>query len=151
MLWKPVVYLTEDRSIEDNTLMQVYAIENNVVRDEEMDQGIYLSLLPKPYISGMNVSIGSYGDGMTNEFDFSSIYIFFDYLIGFLKKENYGFLQFTAGLDELELDATAHFVTVAVITSFALPILVGILAAIFIIKRKISGQSSRPTYREIND
>jgi hypothetical protein len=71
MLWKPVVYLTEDRSIEDNTLMQVYGMQNNVTRDEMMDRGIYLSLLPQPYISALNVSIGAYGDGMKNEFDFS--------------------------------------------------------------------------------
>jgi hypothetical protein len=71
MLWKPVVYLTEDRSIEDNTLMQVYGMQNNVTRDEMIDRGIYLSLLPQPYISALNVSIGAYGDGMKNEFDFS--------------------------------------------------------------------------------
>lgn len=71
MLWKPVVYLTEDRSIEDNTLMQIYKIQNNVIRDETIDQGIYLSLLPQPYISALNVSIGAYGDGMKTEFDFS--------------------------------------------------------------------------------
>lgn len=132
MLWKPVVYLTEDRSIEDNTLMQIKKIQNNVIRDETIDQGIYLSLLPQPYISALNVSIGAYGDG-------------------FFKKENFGFLQFTAGLDKLEPDQTGHFVTVAVIVSFALPLIVGIIAAIFILKRKISGESSNVTYREIND
>ncbi len=74
-----------------------------------------------------------------------------NYFIGFFKKENFGFLQFTAGLDKLEPDQTGHFVTVAVIVSFALPLIVGIIAAIFILKRKISGESSNVTYREIND
>ena len=70
MLWKPVVYLTEDRSIEDNTLMQVYKLENGVKRDETVDRGIYLSLLSEPNVSGLNVSVGSYGDGMmNNKFD----------------------------------------------------------------------------------
>ncbi len=76
MLWKPVVYLTEDRSIEDNTLMQVYTLQNSVKRDETVDEGIYLSLLPQPYISAMNVSIGAYGDGMMNEFNYSKFILF---------------------------------------------------------------------------
>lgn len=72
-------------------------------------------------------------------------------LIGFFSKENYGFLQFTAGLDELQPDATAQFVTVAVVVSFALPVLVAIIAIIIILKRRFSHQPSRIAYDEINN
>jgi hypothetical protein len=63
MLWKPVVYLSEERSIEENTLMQVYSIKNNITLDQNIDQGIYYSILPKPNVSAFNVSLGETADG----------------------------------------------------------------------------------------
>lgn len=73
------------------------------------------------------------------------------FVVGFFLKENYGFLQFSAGLDDLQPDATAKFVTAAVIVSFALPILVGAIAVIIILKRRFSRQPTRHAYGEINN
>lgn len=64
MLWKPVVYLDDSRSIEQNTLMQIYSLKNNLPLLDS-DQGIYRSLY-KPaasYVTGMNVSWGQANDG----------------------------------------------------------------------------------------
>ncbi|CAF0772024.1 unnamed protein product [Adineta ricciae] len=123
MLWKPVVYQSEDRTIEQNTLMQIYGVENNFILDPTIDQGIYRSILPVPVVSAFNVSLGQANDG-------------------FFTKTNYTFVQFTAGLDLLEPDSTAGFVTVALIVSLALPAIVGVTAVIFMIKRKVSPPSS---------
>jgi hypothetical protein len=64
MLWKPVVYLSEERTIEDNTLMQIYQIKNQITLDENIDQGIYYSIFAKPNVSAFNVSLGATTDGM---------------------------------------------------------------------------------------
>lgn len=69
--------------------------------------------------------------------------------LGFFKKENYGFLQFAAGLDDLQPDATAQFVTIAVIVSFALPVLVAIIAVILFLKRKFSTSKRSEGYTTI--
>jgi hypothetical protein len=66
MLWKPVVYLSEDRTIEQNTLMQIYSINNNVALDNNTDEGIYRAILLRPYVSAFNVSLGQTKDGRTN-------------------------------------------------------------------------------------
>lgn len=71
-------------------------------------------------------------------------------LIGFFSKENYGFIQFTAGLDKLEPDATAVFITVALIISLALPATVAIIALIVTLRRRFSKQSSN-SYNAIRD
>ena len=63
MLWKPVVYQSEDRTIEQNTLMHVYSIKNNFPLDPKVDQGIYYSLLPQPTVSAFNISLGQANDG----------------------------------------------------------------------------------------
>jgi len=133
MLWKPVVYLSEDRTIEQNTLMQVYLpISNNVTIDPSVDRGIFHSILPSPHVvSGFLVSLGQASDG-------------------FFAKTNYTFIQFTAGLDVLEPDSTKAFVTVALIISLALPGLVAIIAGIFIIKRRFSKQPTS-SYNAIDD
>jgi hypothetical protein len=68
MLWKPVVYQSEDRTIEQNTLMKVYEIENYVFLDPEIDQGIFYSILPHPTVSAFNISLGQANDGMKNVF-----------------------------------------------------------------------------------
>ncbi|CAF1381874.1 unnamed protein product [Adineta steineri] len=121
MLWKPVVYQSEDRTIEQNTLMQVYEIDNNFTLDKENDQGIFFALLSKPKVSAFNISLGQANDG-------------------FFTKTNYTFIQFTAGLDLLEPDSTQQFVTIALIVSLALPVIVGVIAIIFMIKRRFSPQ-----------
>ena len=64
MLWKPVVYQSEDRTIEQNTLMQIYDVENNFTLDPKIDQGIYRSILPVPVVSAFNVSLGQANDGI---------------------------------------------------------------------------------------
>ncbi len=68
MLWKPVVYQSEDRTIEQNTLMKVYGIKNNVRLDPKIDQGIFYSILPQPTVSAFNISLGQANDGMKNVF-----------------------------------------------------------------------------------
>jgi len=68
MLWKPVVYLSEERTIEDNTLMQIYPIKNQITLDENIDQGIYYSIFAKPNVSAFNVSLGATTDGMNKWF-----------------------------------------------------------------------------------
>jgi hypothetical protein len=66
MLWKPVVYLSEERTIEENTLMQIYPIKNGITLDENDDQGIYYSIFKKPNVSAFNVSLGATNDGRNN-------------------------------------------------------------------------------------
>lgn len=64
MLWKPVVYLDDSRSIEQNTLMQIYSLTNNITL-QDGDQGIFRSLY-KPsasYVAAFNVSWGQANDG----------------------------------------------------------------------------------------
>ena len=68
MLWKPVVYQSDDRSVENTTLMHVYELQNQVTSDST-DEGIFLSLLHKPYVSALNLSIGANSDGMKNRID----------------------------------------------------------------------------------
>ena len=70
--------------------------------------------------------------------------------IGFFVKENYTFIQLTAGLGYLEADSTKVFITIALITSLALPGLVGIIAFMFIVKRRFS-QSSSSSYDPIDN
>ncbi|CAF1019509.1 unnamed protein product [Rotaria sordida] len=131
MLWKPVVYQSEDRSVEQSTLMQIYDIKNNVTLDPNIDQGTFYSLLSHPFVSAFNLSIGQAKDG-------------------FFAKTNYTFIQFTAGLDYLEPDSTKVFVTVALIASLALPALVAIVALIFILRRRFSRQT-QSSYNAIDD
>ncbi|CAM4772897.1 unnamed protein product [Rotaria magnacalcarata] len=123
MLWKPVVYQSAERSIEQNTLMEIYKIKNNVALDSHIDQGIYYSILPHPMVSAFNISLGQTKDG-------------------FFTKTNYTFIQFAAGLDVLQPDSTTKFVSVALIASLALPGIVAIIAVIFIIKRRVSQQAA---------
>ena len=63
MLWKPVVYQSEDRTIEQNTLMHVYDIKNNITLNETIDQGIFYSILRQPTVSAFNISLGQANDG----------------------------------------------------------------------------------------
>jgi len=126
MLWKPVVYLDDSRSIEQNTLMQIYPLINSIAL-KDTDQGIYRSFYKSPasYVSSFNVSWGQANDG-------------------FFAKSNYTFVQFTAALNDLETDSTQMFVTVALIISLALPALVAVIALILFLKRRFS--SSSPTF-----
>jgi len=64
MLWKPVVYLSEERTIEENTLMHTYQMKNQITLDEYIDQGIYYSIFVKPNVSAFNVSLGETADGI---------------------------------------------------------------------------------------
>lgn len=70
MLWKPIVYLTDDRSVEDNTLMQIYDIENGISINSTTDRGMAFSLFHEPYVSIMKVSIGASSDGRRRRDDF---------------------------------------------------------------------------------
>jgi hypothetical protein len=69
--------------------------------------------------------------------------------IGFFKASNYSFIQFTAGLDILKPDSTTQFVTIGLIISLALPAIVAIIALIFMVKRRLSKQTSS-SYNMIN-
>ncbi|CAF3422962.1 unnamed protein product, partial [Rotaria sp. Silwood2] len=131
LLWKPVVYQSEDRTVEQNTLMHIYDLKNNVTIDRNIDQGIFYSFLAYPSVSAFNISLGEVNDG-------------------FFAKTNYTFIQFTAGIEYLETDSTKVFVTVALIASLALPGLVAIIAFIFILKRRFTRQSSS-SYDAIDD
>ena len=64
------------------------------------------------------------------------------FVLGYFSKTGYAFVQFTAGLDKLQPDSVAGFVTVAAIVSFALPVLVGIVAGIFMLRRRFAANSS---------
>ncbi len=64
MLLKPVVYQSVDRSIEKNTLMEIYDLENNISLQPFIDQGIFIALYEKPYVSGFNISLGRAKDGL---------------------------------------------------------------------------------------
>ena len=63
MLWKPVSYLSDDRSVEDNSLMHVYDLQNGITINSTVERGMFLSLYRQPYVSAMKVSIGASGDG----------------------------------------------------------------------------------------
>lgn len=67
MLWKPVAYLTDERSVEDNTLMHVYDLQNSITINSTVDRGMFLSLFTQPYVSAMKVSIGASSDGRGKE------------------------------------------------------------------------------------
>lgn len=66
MLWKPVVYQSEGRSIEQTTLMKIYKMNNNITMNPLVDEGIFYSILPHPLVSGFNISLGASNDGMIN-------------------------------------------------------------------------------------
>jgi hypothetical protein len=122
LLWKPVVYQTVDRSIEKNTLMGIYNLNNNISLSQTIDQGLFNALYNKPYVSGFNISFGRAKDG-------------------FFAKTNYSFIQLTSGLDILEMDSIKQFITLALILSLALPCLVAFIALIFIFKRRCTRQN----------
>ena len=71
--------------------------------------------------------------------------------LGFFKKYNYTFVQFTAGLDELEVDSTKQFVSIALIVSLALPALVGLIALIFVLKRRFTSERYVSNYDTISN
>ncbi len=82
MLWKPIVYGTVKRTTEDNTLMQIYDLENNVLLDQSNDQGIFRALYKQFYISAFNISLGCSKDSKS-KFSFfysSNICIFQNFL-----------------------------------------------------------------------
>ncbi len=68
MLWKPVVYRSEERTIEENTLMQIYSIKNHLPLEQDTDQGIYNALFVKPTVAAFNVSLGARDDGRKTSF-----------------------------------------------------------------------------------
>jgi hypothetical protein len=83
--------------------------------------------------------------------EFSSQFIInFVFYIGFFAKSNYSFIQFTAGLDTLEMDSVKQFVIFALLLSLALPALIAVIALIFIIKRRYS-QQNLSSYDVIQD
>ncbi|CAF1158275.1 unnamed protein product [Adineta steineri] len=131
MLWKPVVYQSDDRSIEKNTLMNVYNLSNKIDLQPLIDQGIFIALYKKPYVSAFNVSFGRANDG-------------------FFTKSNYTFIQFTAGLEILQTDSIKQFVTLALLLSLAIPCLVAVIAFIFIMKRRCTRQNTT-SYDIIDD
>jgi hypothetical protein len=63
MLWKPVVYQSVDRSIEKNTLMEIYDLKNNIPLSKS-DQGIFNALYGPLFVSGFNISFGRAKDGL---------------------------------------------------------------------------------------
>ena len=65
MLWKPVVYQSIDRSLDKTTLMNVYALRNNISLQPTIDQGIFDALYIKPSVSAWNISLGRAGDGLS--------------------------------------------------------------------------------------
>ena len=71
--------------------------------------------------------------------------------LGFFKKYNYTFVQFTVGLDQLEPDSTKQFVSIALIISLALPALVGLIAVIFFVKRRCSSERFVSNYDTISN
>lgn len=71
--------------------------------------------------------------------------------LGFFKKYNYTFVQFTVGLDQLEPDSSARFVSIALIISLALPTLVGLIAVIFFVKRRCSSERYASNYDTISN
>ncbi|CAF1232747.1 unnamed protein product [Adineta steineri] len=131
MLWKPVVYQSDDRSIEKNTLMNVYNLSNKIDLQPLIDQGIFIALYKKPYVSAFNISFGRANDG-------------------FFTKSNYTFIQFTAGLEILQTDSIKQFVTLALLLSLAIPCLVAVIAFIFIMKRRCTRQNTT-SYDIIDD
>ena len=82
MLWKPIVYQTTDRTVERNTLMQMYDLKNLLSSRSFTDQGIFQSLYTVPYISAFNISLGRQNDGLKNFFFFFFFFFitFFFYL-----------------------------------------------------------------------
>jgi len=80
MLWKPVVYQSVDRSIEKNTLMEIYDLENNISLQPSIDQGIFIALYDKLYVSGFNISLGRAKDGLYfSSFFFHLLILYFSY------------------------------------------------------------------------
>lgn len=63
MLWKPIVYQSVERTVEKNTLMNVYDLQNNLTLQDSIDQGIFRSLYKVFYISAFNISLGHEKDG----------------------------------------------------------------------------------------
>jgi hypothetical protein len=69
MLWKPIVYQSTDRSVDKNTLMNIYDLKNNVIL-QSSDQGIFRALFRNFYVSAFNISLGRQKDGWKNLFCF---------------------------------------------------------------------------------
>lgn len=65
MLWKPIVYQSTDRSVEETTLMQIYNLKNNVTLDSLTDQGLFRALYKAFYVSAFNISLGHEHDGLS--------------------------------------------------------------------------------------
>jgi hypothetical protein len=62
MLWKPIVYQSVKRTTEENTLMQIYDLQNNVLLNQSIDQGIFRALYNQFYVSAFNISLGTSKD-----------------------------------------------------------------------------------------
>jgi hypothetical protein len=75
MLWKPIVYQSVDRSVEKNTLMEIYDLKNNVSLQQSIDQGIFRALYDVSYVSAFNISLGREKDGL--KYCFFSIHFLF--------------------------------------------------------------------------
>ena len=135
MLWKPIVYQTVKRTTADNTLMQVYDLQNNVLLNQMIDQGIFRSLYNQFYVSAFNISLGISKDSKCK-----ILVLFIEYkhidILEFFINTNYSFIQFTAGLDALDIDAITQYIALALAITIALPALVSSIAILFIIKRR---------------
>ncbi|CAF0729854.1 unnamed protein product [Didymodactylos carnosus] len=130
LIWKPAVYRSAGRSIEDNTLMTIYGLKN-VSIDKTIDRGLIDALYRIKYPYAFNISFGRSKDG-------------------FFKKTNYTFIQITAGLGEPVLDSTKLFVTLAVTIGLGLPALVALMAIIIAVRRRYTRRAAS-TYEPISD
>lgn len=68
MLWKPVVYQSNDRTNIESTLMHVYDLNNTLSFNRAEDQGIFLSFFSPIYVSAFNISLGRTNDSKTKKF-----------------------------------------------------------------------------------
>jgi hypothetical protein len=77
MLWKPIVYQSNERSVDKNTLMQIYDLKNNISLNQPIDQGIFRSLYKAFYVSAFNISLGREKDGL-------KYFVFIDFIFFFI-------------------------------------------------------------------
>jgi hypothetical protein len=154
MLWKPVVYQQQDRSIEQSTLMKIYPLKTNIVLQSTIDRGIFNAFYKEPYVSALNISLGRTNDGQCCSLLVSNAMqnlFFYITWLGFFTKTNYTFIQLTAGLDIIQLDSTKNAIVLALIVTLALPSLVASIAFLAIVKRRCTIDRQNDDYDSIDD
>lgn len=75
LLWKPVVYQSRARVVDEATTMIVNSSKNHVVLDPQIDRGIFNSLYLNPDVTAFNVSLGRSDEGSLSKF-ISTIFFF---------------------------------------------------------------------------